>query len=529
MYSFAGIDAQTFKLQSLGPPSGPGSYDDFLRLRKLSPRSTLVLSVGGWGEGGQKYSDMVATRQSREAFISSVLETMDKFPEFGGFDLDWEYPGATDRQGKYADKENFLKLVRELRQAFDSYAKKVNSKFGRKLELSMAVPVAKFRLQDGYEVYELCQLMDFVNLMTYDLRGNWAGFADVHTPIYRRPGLDEWSYEKLNVNDGSALWHSMGCPKYKLIIGMAFYGRSFTLGSKENNKLHAPVKKWDTQGGLPGKYTNESGFLSYFEICQEEDTWTRQFDNVGKCPYAYKGDQWVGYEDPESLAIKMSWLRENQYGGAMMWALDLDDYRGACGARDPLFNTLVEGLRGYTVRVPTPEELTTTKKVNEWWSPPPSTSTTLTSRYTEPTTAKRATSTTSTSTTQKPTDDRSVDGDCSPDSSGQLLSSFRPHPSNPKMYRWCVNGKEIVLTCPPGTEWNDIDKQCMATQLGRSTRDAVGALSPIHNQGDESIRVRRILPRPGRITNDPSGQSSLVLLDSAPDDMFAPGRPLEWF
>lgn len=24
-------------------------------------------------------------------------------------------------------------------------------------------------------------------------------FADVHTPLYRRPGLDEWAYEKLNV------------------------------------------------------------------------------------------------------------------------------------------------------------------------------------------------------------------------------------------------------------------------------------------------------------------------------------------
>lgn len=191
MYSFAGIDGKTFELKSLGPPNGDGSYQDFLRLKQLSPSSKLILSVGGWGEGGQKYSDMVSTASGRKAFIESVINTMESYKDFDGFDLDWEYPGATDRQGKYADKDNFLKLIQELRKKLDEYAGVYNvlssnsssgfvakrQQFGRKLELSMAVPIAKFRLQEGYEVYELCQLMDFVNLMTYDLRGNWAGVS----------------------------------------------------------------------------------------------------------------------------------------------------------------------------------------------------------------------------------------------------------------------------------------------------------------------------------------------------------------
>lgn len=510
MYSFAGIDAKSFKLRSLGPPTGDGSYEDFFRLRELSPRSKLMLSVGGWGEGGQKYSDMAASPAGRQSFIDSVIDTMETYHAFDGFDLDWEYPGATDRQGKYADKENFLKLIQELRRRLDTYEAAGNGstlyKHARKIELSMAVPVAKFRLQEGYEVYELCQLMDFINLMTYDLRGNWAGFADVHTPLYKRPGLDEWAYEKLNVNDGSALWHQLGCPKHKLIVGMAFYGRSYTLGSPGNHGLHAPVKKWDTNGGLPGKYTNESGFLSYFEVCQDEDTYEKDYDKIGECPYAYKSNQWVGYEDARSLQVKMSWLKQQGYGGAMIWALDLDDYRGVCGEKDVLFNTLVRGLNGYKVNVPPASQLTTTKAPNPWWPPQTSTTTsrttrpttvaqqvtssrattTSTSRYTEPTTSMRTTTTTTTQTRRPTTTSRrpTVVGpspDCPADSTGQQLSSFRPHPSDPSLYLWCVNGKELVLSCPPGTQWDDSAKQCdgpAERNSARSLADAIDDVQP---------------------------------------------------
>ena len=54
------------------------------------------------------------------------------------------------------------------------------------------------------------------------------------------------------------------------------------------------------------QYTREPGFLSYYEVCEKlQSGWTRVWDNAGKVPYAYYGNEWVGFEDPESLKIKV--------------------------------------------------------------------------------------------------------------------------------------------------------------------------------------------------------------------------------
>lgn len=50
--------------------------------------------------------------------------------------------------------------------------------------------------------------------------------------------------------------------------------------------------------GQPGPYTQESGMLGYNEICEYvKQGWTVQREPEQRVPYAFKGNQWVGYDD----------------------------------------------------------------------------------------------------------------------------------------------------------------------------------------------------------------------------------------
>ncbi|ROL53250.1 Acidic mammalian chitinase [Anabarilius grahami] len=122
-------------------------------------------------------------------------------------------------------------------------------------------------------------------------------------------------------------WRDQGTPVENLRMGFATYGRTFSLASGDSG-VGAP-----TSGpASAGNFTSEAGFWSYYEICTFLQGATVKWIDDQKVPYATKGQDWVGFDNKESFTNKVNYLKENKFGGAFVWALDLDDFAGQfCG------------------------------------------------------------------------------------------------------------------------------------------------------------------------------------------------------
>ncbi|XP_067000055.1 endochitinase [Anabrus simplex] len=340
VYTFIGIDVNKWEVKVV-QSDDPPKFRQFVSLKERYPDLRTQIAIGGWSEGGKSFSDMVSNPNRRASMIRSIVGFMNQYG-FDGFDLDWETPGDASRDGVPADKANFLAFVIELREAFN--------KQPRYWEITMAVPTASKAVDDGFAVPQLCEQMDAIHVMSYDMRDTWVGYADTHSPLYRRSFDEASGYAKDNVNDALQGWKDKGCPADRLVVGVPFYGHSFTLRDANQHGLQAPI----TGKGSPGPVTKTPGILAYYEICRDiqQEGWIRQQDTEGRVPYAYKGNQWVGYDDPTSLTTKMNFIKQKGYGGAMVWSIDMDDFVGVCGSRNALLNILNSQMSSYIVPKP---------------------------------------------------------------------------------------------------------------------------------------------------------------------------------
>ncbi|XP_069122708.1 chitotriosidase-1-like [Argopecten irradians] len=230
------------------------------------------------------------------------------------------------------------------------------------------------------------------------------------------------------------------------MMGMGFYGRSFTLQSPTDNSLGA----LSIGPGLAQPQTKTDGLMAYFEVCTlVEGGWKREWSPEGRAPYAFSGTQWVSYDDMESISVKANYIRSKGLGGAMVWTVDMDDYSNVCGDGPyPLMNKLKEVLTSpYIPQLPNQRPDTT--------STPRFSSLSTSSTSTLPTTASPPLS----QTREGQTEERLYGATCGPPSvcpHGRYI----PDVCNASVYYQCNFRIALTRVCPLGLVWNTVSQAC---------------------------------------------------------------------
>lgn len=274
-----------------------------------------------------------------------------------------------------------------------------------------------------------CRLLDFLNVMTYDFHGAWDSFTGHNSPLYRS-SFDDNDNIYYNVDFAMKYWKDQGAPAEKLMVGFATYGRTFRTASAAHG-VGAPA----SGPASAGPYTREAGFWSYYEICTFLQGSSLNWIDEQSVPYAVKGNEWVGFDNRQSYAIKAQYLKDNHYGGAFIWALDLDDFLGQfCGQGNyPLISHL-RSLLGTDFPITPP----TTR--------PPTSST---EGAVPPTDVGTGAPTKSTTTPVSESDF------CAGKADGLYAND-----KNENAFHQCFNGQSYLHSCPPNLAFNDKCKCC---------------------------------------------------------------------
>ncbi|XP_004926923.1 chitinase-3-like protein 1 [Bombyx mandarina] len=307
---------------------------ELCKLKQENPALKVLISVGGAGEASG-FRDMVANHASRKIFIKSIKTILRNY-KLDGIDLDWEFPEVHKlyKMKGSRERQHFSQLLREIRMEY------LREKRDYLLTVAVAAPEAIVDV--SYDVQQINNYVDYVNIMTYDYHyyTKYTPFTGFNSPLFSRPS-ESLYMGTLNVNYTVNMYLNKGLDRDKIVVGIPTYGHSFTLVNADNPNIGSPASGYGSLGSL--------GFVNYPDVCLfvANSNVRVIFDDHAKVPYLYKQKEWTSFDSAHSVMEKAKYIKDNRLRGAMVYSLNADDYEGKCTSKtnNTILFPLVQSIR----------------------------------------------------------------------------------------------------------------------------------------------------------------------------------------
>lgn len=291
----------------------PDKLRALVKLKEQNPDLKVLISFGGWGMDG--FCPISGNATLRQNFVKSCVEVM-KLYGLDGIDIDYEYPGTSadkydplvcthamstggaNETNAYQDGEGALQLFKDFRNY---------SEFGWDYLLTIASGVG-YDWMCAVPTGDLPNYLDFINIMCYDLYGNWTDHSEFNANLYPS------STNNLSYDVVCNRLKYRGYPADIMNIGIPIYGR---------DRKYIPAGVQSTAG------LGDKSWLTYDQIADLLDQGlTRTLDPTTKASIAsgtVDGRTYeITYDDVEDIQIKTAWIQDNGFGGGMFWEYSQD-------------------------------------------------------------------------------------------------------------------------------------------------------------------------------------------------------------
>lgn len=294
-------------------PQTPGVLFQLRLLKQKHPHLRTFISIGGWTMSSG-FSDAAATERARDLFALSCVDFVTRFG-FDGVDIDWEYPGGGGKDGNKTrpqDPQNFTLMLAELRRQLDMRAR-ID---GHPYLLTIAAPAGPWATQ-RFELARIHPLVDWINLMAYDMANSSSELTAFHAPLYASSDDPRKDAKNRSADAAVKAYVAAGVPASKLVLGVPFYGRSWSGVPATSHGLfqkHAPK---------PADKSRET--WTYKEVTTLSGT--PYFHPDAQAPWLYDDHTgtFVTFDNPRSLVAKADYILKEHLGGAMIWEITEDD------------------------------------------------------------------------------------------------------------------------------------------------------------------------------------------------------------